>query len=167
MSFAVRSTEARDAATIWAAAGADPALDGNSWYAYWLLCTRHFSTCAVAYDEGRMVGFVTGLLDDARPGTLFVWQLWVSPQDRRQRVAHALLAHVRATTGVNVTAVEATIDPANTASLRTFASWAKDTSGTFNQRRELASTDFPPGHGAEDLIQVRWIESSTRHTSPS
>ena len=93
------------------------ALDNNSTYAYLLLC-RHFSnTCVVARKAGKLAGFISGYLKPDNDDTLFVWQVAVSEEFRRQGIGAAMLRqllqrkHLR-----QVRYLEATVSPANTAS---------------------------------------------------
>ncbi len=101
-------------------------IDDNSCYLYLLLCQDFADTCVVAELDGSIVGFVTGYTPPTRPTSLFVWQVVVAPEARRQglakRMLEALIAQFPAD---KLEWVEATITPDNQPSRGLFAALAR------------------------------------------
>ena len=81
---------------------ANPPLDVNSVYSYYLL-SRHFSdTCVVAEFQGEVVAFLSAYIIPNRPDTLFVWQVVVDPAMRGKRLAGLMLGALLTMTGMLV-----------------------------------------------------------------
>jgi len=147
-----------DGATLWRIAKESKALDLNSSYSYLLWCRDFAGTSAVARDgRGEAVGFVTGYLRPDRPGTLLVWQVAVDGAYRGRGLAGALLDGLVARIGAEqqITTVETTITPGNTASERLFASFA-ERHGARVENEVLFDTGlFPDGpHDPEVLHRI-------------
>jgi len=140
-----------------------PPLDVNSAYAYLMLC-RHFAdTCAVAETDGDVVGFVSAYRPPRDPQTLFVWQVVIDGSMRGQGLAGTLLnAIVQSDACDDVTFIETTIGPDNTASLKLFESLARRlgapirTTGVFGS--ELLGED---DHDDEVLYRIGPIDKPT------
>jgi len=101
-------------------------IDDNSCYLYLLLCQDFADTCVVAEHDGSIVGFVTGYTPPTRPTSLFVWQVVVAPEARRQGLAKRMLeALIAQFPGEKLEWVEATITPDNQPSRRLFDALAR------------------------------------------
>lgn len=133
-------------------------LDVNSAYLYLLQCRDFSDTCLVACRGEAIVGFVTGYRLPRDPGVLFIWQVGVAPEAKRQGVASRLLRELVERCGRDtVTAIEATVSPSNIASRRLFESLAQSLESSLaDQPNEgFVETDFPPGdHEAEPRIRI-------------
>lgn len=144
-----------DAAKVWRLVREVGSLDANSPYAYLLLCSDFADTGIVAETRGRLVGFALGYRPPARPDTLFVWQIAVSPEHRGERIASRLLGElIERTRSRGVRFVEATVTPGNRASAALFRGVA--------QRRGVPVREIPafshalfPGGDHEDEIRLR------------
>ena len=132
-------------------------LDRNSAYLYLLLCRDFSDTCLVASRDGNVVGFVTGYRIPSDPEVLFIWQVGVASNAKRQGIALRLLRELAERNAGKVTAIEATVSPSNVASRRLFESLARGfgvslidvPDGGFHE--DL----FPPGdHEAEPRIRI-------------
>jgi L-2,4-diaminobutyric acid acetyltransferase len=127
----MRHPVSADAAAIHRLVRTDGGLDLNSLYCY-LLIGRDFSrTSLVAIRRGTtgesLAGFVSAYRPPERPGTLFIWQIGVARDARRQglarRMLHRLLA-LPACRGIRL--LEATVTPSNEASRGLFTRLAAD-----------------------------------------
>lgn len=101
-----------------------PPLDVNTVYAYLLLCRSFADTCAVAERGGRIVGFMSGFREPARPDTLFLWQIAVDETARGAGLARRMLDDILARNR-DLGWIEATVAPDNAASRRFFQKLAE------------------------------------------
>ena len=159
----IRSPTTKDAAQIWQLVRETGVLDPNSAYLYLLLCRDFCDTCLVAVQEGRTVGFVTGYRLPRDPNVVFVWQVGVASNAKRQGVGLRLLRELMERNAQSLTAVEATVSPSNVASRRLFESLAREfgvalvdvPDGGFN------ADDFPPGnHEVEPRIRISLLRET-------
>jgi len=157
-----RSATAADGATMWRFVGEAGVLEQNPSYAYILLCQHFGDTCMVAEVDGEMVGFVVGYIPPRQPDTVFVWQVGVSSKMRGRGVGIKLLRHLLARdTCRNVSYLEASITPSNTASQNLFRAFARKcgVSGTKCRRIPFFPSEFfPEPHEPEHLYRVGPIE---------
>jgi L-2,4-diaminobutyric acid acetyltransferase len=154
----VREPAAQDGAAVWELVRRAGTLDLNSAYCYLLLCDRFRDTCAVAEQEGQIVGFVSAFFSKDRPDTLFVWQIAVDGAMRGQGIGAALLRGIveRPECRSRTRWVEATVSPSNLASNRLFQRFAEE------RQAALTAADggyeaklFPAGAAHEDEPLLR------------
>ncbi|WP_413756617.1 diaminobutyrate acetyltransferase [Streptomyces sp. MMBL 11-3] len=147
-----------DGAALWRIAKDSRTLDLNSSYSYLLWCRDFAGTSAVARTaDGEPVAFVTGYIRPERPHTLLVWQVAVDAAQRGRGLAAALLDGLtrRIAERHELTSLETTISPGNTASERLFTSYAAR-HGADVEREVLFDTGhFPDGpHDPEVLYRI-------------
>ena len=147
-----------DGAALWRIAKDSGTLDLNSSYSYLLWCRDFAGTSAVARTaDGEPVAFVTGYIRPERPQTLLVWQVAVDAEQRGRGLAAALLdglTHRIARTH-ELTDVETTITPGNTASERLFTSYAARHGATVEREVLFDTGHFPDGpHDPEVLYRI-------------
>jgi len=138
-------------------------LDDNSFYAYYVLCSRFSATCAVAEQEGRVVGFALAFLGPDDPDVCFVWQLYVVPGERGAGFATDLLDYLVSSQPRPPLFVEATVAPGNTASRRAFQALARRFRAEVAESPCLSSADFPDSaeeHAAEDMLRIGPLRQS-------
>lgn len=141
---------------MWRIVSEDEVLDTNSCYLYLLLCRDFAETCIVAEREGEVVGFVTGYRAPNNSRALFVWQVVVAPQARRQGLAKRMIvALAEAQPPQDIEFIEATITPSNSPSRALFAALASH----WNIRIEYFECFQPhhfggAGHESEELVRV-------------
>lgn len=151
----IRPPREQDAEGIWNLVQETPPLDGNSPYAYLLLCTDFAATGAVAELGGEIVGFVLGYRPPARPEAWFVWQVAVCEAQRGRRLADALFDDVlRRAMPAGVTHLEATVTPSNRASWALFRGFAERVGATCRELPAFPSHLFPDG-AHEDEVRIR------------
>lgn len=144
---------------MWRIARDSQTLDLNSSYAYILFARDFAATSRVAVVDGEIAGFVIGYRRPEQPDCVFVWQVAVDAGFRGLGLAGGLLDGLVAD-GVadgTVRTVETTITDDNTASQRTFASFARrwgDASVTV--RPLIEQGHFPPEgeHDPEPLYEI-------------
>jgi len=73
-----------------------PPLEPNSLYCNLLQCTHFADTCVIARQGGEAVGFLSAYLPPTRPDAVFVWQVAVGPQARKQGLGGAMLMELLA-----------------------------------------------------------------------
>lgn len=71
-----------------------PPLDTNSVYCNLLQCTHFSDTSVGAFQNGELIGFISGYRIPDRPKTLFVWQVAVSDKGRGKGLAGHMLEHI-------------------------------------------------------------------------
>ncbi|MEV3856548.1 diaminobutyrate acetyltransferase [Streptomyces sp. NPDC050095] len=147
-----------DGAAIWRIARDSKVLDLNSSYSYLLWCRDFAATSVVARDEaGEVAGFVTGYLRPDRPGTLVVWQIAVDEAHRGHGLARELLDGLTAkvAAGRQVTTLETTITPDNSASQALFLSYARRHGASVERHVLFDAGLFPDdGHLPEELYRI-------------
>lgn len=130
-------------------------LERNTAYAYLVLADDFADTCVVAEEGGTLAGFVLGYRPPPRPDTLFVWQVGVAPSHRGQGLARRMILDLLERHAPQVTYLESTVTPSNTASRRLFRSIAEARGTTCHESAYLTEQHFPEaGHEAEDKFRI-------------
>ena len=153
----IRSPTTKDAAKIWQLVRETGILDPNSAYLYLLLCRDFRDTCLVAVKEARIVGFVSGYRLPSDIRVLFVWQVGVASDAKRQGIGSQLLRELVERNAGTLTAIEATVSPSNVASRRLFESLAQSLGASVFDVPDggFGEGDFPPGdHEPEPRIRI-------------
>ena len=153
----IRSPTTKDAPKIWQLVRETGILDPNSAYLYLLLCRDFRDTCLVAVKEARIVGFVSGYRLPSDIRVLFVWQVGVASDAKRQGIGSQLLRELVERNAGTLTAIEATVSPSNVASRRLFESLAQSLGASVFDVPDggFGEGDFPPGdHEPEPRIRI-------------
>lgn len=95
-------------------------LDENSLYCNLLQCHIWADTSIVAVLDGQMIGAVTGFRKPDDHGTVFIWQVAVSPTHRGLGLGQQMLSKLVKRLAPSLNTIETTISPGNTASEKTF-----------------------------------------------
>lgn len=146
-----RHPTAQDGAEIWRIVRDSGVLDLNSSYCY-LLMSHYFSaTCLVAAKEPNgqkpapLAGFVVGFRPPETPEALFVWQVAVDIPYRGTGLGKTMLHRLlQAQPAGEVTYLEATISPSNTASHALF---------------RAVATELEAEHTLTPLFPAEWFPS--------
>jgi len=144
-----------DAGEMWRIAK-ETSLDLNSSYSYLMMAELFSETCMVVEDGGEIVAFVTGFEFKKAPDTLFVWQIAVQPEYRKEKLAQKMLYHLIEDTGSHY--VQATIEEVNEASFGLFESLADKFDTKFWKTDGFEEDHFPDDHGSEEMIKVGPID---------
>ncbi len=145
-----------DAYAMWVLVAKTPKLDDNSLYTY-LMLTQYFAeTCHVAKGSDGLLGFVTSFISPQAKDRLFVWQVAVDPEHRRQGIASLLLQSILAGPLCrHIAYIEATITPNNGPSMGLFEQLAADWNAPLKTRSLFSREHFATtGHDPEDLIEI-------------
>lgn len=149
----IRRPCAEDGARVWRLVESSGVLDCNSAYVYLLLCTHFSDTCAVAEDDGKLLGFVTGYRLPDKPDTWFVWQVGVNAMARGRGIGKRLLRAVL-TRHDDIRSIEATVSPSNRASRALFGSLARELGAPLREGSGFASPLFPDSHEDEPVLRI-------------
>lgn len=132
-------------------------LDVNSAYSY-LMWSKYFSNTSIVAEteNGELIGFVSGFLQPESLDTLFVWQVAVDSTYRGNGLAttliHQLLSQLE---NEDVTYLEATVTPSNTASSNLFKGMAKKYQTNCAIFECFSEEQFPTeGHEAELTYRI-------------
>ncbi len=160
----IRKPQASDGFKIHQLIASSPPLDLNSVYSYYLLSEHFRDTCVVAEHGEEVVGFISAYYIPERNNTLFVWQVVVDKVLRGQRIAGRMLNNLlqRFEPG-DLSYVEVTVNPSNTASRRLFESLAKEHATTMEEEVFLDAAAFGSGANHESEILLR-IPLNTLHS---
>lgn len=134
-----------------------PPLDTNSMYCNLLQCSHFTKTSVAAFQNGDLVGFVSGYRIPERHNTLFVWQVAVSEHVRGTGLAGRMLNDIlsRPCNSIEIQQLETTITESNHASWKLFKSFARKTesqleiSPLFTREKH-----FDQRHDTEFLVRI-------------
>ncbi|WP_323131992.1 diaminobutyrate acetyltransferase [Paenibacillus silvisoli] len=153
----LRKPTKSDGTAMWHLAQETKSLDLNSVYAYLMMSDMFSDTCAVALEEEKMVGFITGFLQPERANTLFIWQIGVKPGYRKRGIAKQMLLELlKRDENRQVRFLEATVGPNNLASRELFLRLAAELKTECKISEHFSQRLFPTstGHEAELLFRM-------------
>lgn len=133
---------------------------------YYALMANHFQrTCIIAECGKTVCGYVTGYIPPAQPDTLFIWQVGVAPGYQGKSIGKRMLSALLYT--LRPTFLEATIVPANRASIALFRSVAVlfNANHTFSENPFLSREDLGPYEPAEHMMRIGPLSFSGTDTS--
>lgn len=135
---------------------ANPPLDVNSPYSYYLLCEHFAETCVLAEFQGEAVGFLSAYRRPDQPQVMFIWQVVVDPSMRGRGLAREmLLALLSRDTCHEVNTIESTVNPSNQASRRVFERFAEEHGEGLEEGLFLNEAAFGEGdHESEILLRI-------------
>ncbi|GAA5054969.1 GNAT family N-acetyltransferase [Nocardia callitridis] len=153
----VRRPTVADAAAIHRLVADTEGLDTKSLYMYALWCRDYPECSAVALEEDRLVGVLTGYLRPELPTTYFAWQTAVAPatthSDIAPRMYDLVLHHLR---DQRVDSIEMSIDDSNR-SIKFLLSRLTRRYGATRTSEPLFSTDqLGHDHHPETLHVLRF-----------
>src|SRR5690554_391484 len=133
-----------------------PPLDTNSVYCNLLQCSHFASTSVAAWQDGQLVGFISGYIPPEQTDCLFIWQVAVHSAARGQRLASRMLEHIlQRESCQNVSFLETTITADNEVSWRLFESLARSLNAETNKRVLFDKTEhFNGQHDSEHLLRI-------------
>jgi L-2,4-diaminobutyric acid acetyltransferase len=142
-----------DGARIEEVARACRPMDGNSVYAYLLLCSHFSKTCVVAKRSGNLLGFISAYLKPAANDTLFIWQIAVLPSARQQGVAVAMLRHLLRRTNLrHIRHIEATASPSNKALRKLFTGLSQELDTSCEMKMEFSRNLFQDNEHEDEYL---------------
>ncbi len=152
----LRKPEISDAHAIWKLIKTSPPLDLNSLYCYLIICAHFAETSIVAEDEGGICGFISAYIVPDRSNTLFVWQVAVKQEKKRQGIAEAMIdSLLKRKFKFPINYLETTVNPSNQASGNFFRSTAKSLNTQCQESILFSEKDFgDQDHEAEILYRI-------------
>lgn len=154
-SFTFRQPEASDAISIRSLVESAGNMDVNTEYAYMLLGEHFADTCAAVEADGELVAFTSAYIPPNEPNTLFVWQVVVDQDFRKQNLAMQMLKDILARSNCeDIRYIHATISPSNGASRSLFTSLARELDVSFHEQACFPSNYFSGAHEDELLFVV-------------
>jgi len=152
----LRAPRGTDGAAIWSLIQAQTSLDDNSLYCNLLQATHFAGTCALAEQDGRIVGWVSGYIPPEQPDTLFIWQVCVDQAAQGQGLGRKLIADVLSRPACrHVTMLECTITEANEASWALFRSLARRLGAQLQQVEHFSrEAHFAGQHDSEFAVRI-------------
>jgi len=156
----LRSPIAEDGMAIWQLVKESGALDLNSPYAYMLLGEHFADTSVVAEHQGEIVGFVSAYIHPKSNETLFIWQVGVAREMRKQRLAFRMLCVLlQRESCQNISTLETTITPSNMPSRGLFNTLTQTLGSELSELPDHFQGDWFPGddHEPESLIRIHPI----------
>ncbi len=131
-------------------------LDLNSVYHYILLADHFGATCVMAEAAGEAVGYISAYIHPQRPDTVFVWQVAVDSRMRGQGLGRKMLMELLVRDELrDVSFLETTITPSNTASRRLFAGLAKGLDAHLEESEYFTAELFGgTAHESENLFRI-------------
>lgn len=164
----LRKPTAADGAAIWDLVRGCKPLDENSIYCNLVQCDHFAETCVVAEDAERgVVGWISGHMVPGEPGTLFVWQVAVSPAARGMGLGRKMLTHLVAREALAVARIKTTITKDNGASWALFRGFAERRGATLSDVPHFHAEDhFGGRHATEHMVTITLeAEAETRRLS--
>lgn len=164
----LRAPRGTDGAEVWSLIQSQPSLDDNSLYCNLLQSTHFADTCALAEQDDRIVGWVSGYIPPKDPDTLFIWQVCVDAAAQGQGLGRKLIADVLSRPACrHVTMLECTITEDNEASWALFSSIARRLGAQLRQVEHFSQDEhFAGRHDSEFAVRIGPFdpESFTRLT---
>ena len=122
----IEAPKSEDGAAVHNLIAACPPLDTNSLYMN-LIQTTHFAeTCALAREDGEVIGWVSGHIPPEEPEVFFLWQVAIGEKARGKRIPKRLVADIFSRPSCkDVRYLKTTITPDNEASWGLFKSLAR------------------------------------------
>ena len=152
----IRTPRSTDGAKVWSLIGATDALDDNSLYCNLLQTTHFASTCAIAEQDGKIVGWLSGYIPPDQPETYFVWQVCVSDAARGQGLGRKLIGDVLARPACrSVTTLQCTITHDNEPSWGLFTGIARKLDAQMHQVEMFdRHAHFEDRHDSEYAVSI-------------
>ena len=131
-----------------------PPLDLNSTYHY-LIQSHYFSkTCSIAFDNKKIVAFVSGFINPSRNNSLFIWQVAIDEDYRGKELGIELIEFILKQ-NKNINSIEATVTETNSASRRMFQKICEKYQIKLSEQTLFdKEQDFSKEHDSEILIKI-------------
>lgn len=122
----IRTCKETDIATVRHFVSLCKPLGVHTGYTYWMLFRFFGESCFVMEENGKAVGYISGMKSDTFPYVFFVWQIGVAQECRGKGYSYLLLEKAAtAAKQLGCTALQFTIEPDNEASLGAFRGFAQ------------------------------------------
>lgn len=152
----LRRPSKEDGAAVWRLIDACAPLDANSMYCNLLQCDHFAQTCVLAERAAEVVGWISAYRLPADPGTLFVWQVAVSPEVRGEGLGRRMLdALLDRPACQGVTRLQTTITDENAPSRALFEGLAERLGAPVEESTKFCrERHFDGRHASERLVTI-------------
>lgn len=152
----IGAPKSEDGAAVHDLIAACPPLDTNSLYMN-LIQTTHFAeTCALAREDGDVIGWVSGHIPPEELDVFFLWQVAIGEKARGKRIPKRLVADIFSRPSTkDVRYLKTTITPDNEASWGLFKSLARWLEAPLKDTKFFdKDTHFKGRHDSEILVTI-------------
>jgi L-2,4-diaminobutyric acid acetyltransferase len=131
-----------------------PPLDLNSTYHY-LIQSHYFSkTCSIAFDNKKVVAFVSGFINSSKNNSLFIWQVAIDENYRGKELGIELIEFIL-NQNKNLDSIETTVTKNNISSRRMFQKICEKYKSRISELILFdKEKDFANKHDSEMLIKI-------------
>ena len=131
-----------------------PPLDLNSTYHY-LIQSHYFSkTCSIAFDNKKVVAFVSGFINSSKNNSLFIWQVAIDENYRGKELGIELIEFIL-NQNKNLDSIETTVTETNLASRRMFEKFCEKYQIKLSEQTLFnKEQDFSNEHDSEILLKI-------------
>ena len=131
-----------------------PPLDLNSTYHY-LIQSHYFSkTCSFAFDNKKVVAFVSGFINSSKNNSLFIWQVAIDENYRGKELGIELIEFIL-NQNKNLDSIETTVTKNNISSRRMFQKICEKYKSRISELILFdKEKDFANKHDSEMLIKI-------------
>lgn len=152
----IRKPTNQHGSKVWDLISKSGSLDENSMYCNLLQCTHFSQTCAIATEDGRTVGWVSGYIPPEQPDTLFIWQVCVHHDARGKGLGKRLIRDILARPVCrDVRFVDTTITRDNASSWSLFRKVAESLGAPMEDRPHFdRDAHFAGSHDTEHLVRI-------------
>jgi L-2,4-diaminobutyric acid acetyltransferase len=131
-----------------------PTLDLNSTYHY-LIQSHYFSKpCSIAFDNKKVVAFVSGFINSSKNNSLFIWQVAIDENYRGKELGIELIEFIL-NQNKNLDSIETTVTKNNISSRRMFQKICEKYKSRISELILFdKEKDFANKHDSEMLIKI-------------
>jgi len=167
--WTIRAPQADDGVRIHDLVRGCPPLDENSLYCNLIQCIHFAETCAIAEDEGRLVGWISGYRLPRDPSALFVWQVAIASEARGVGLAIRMVDDILARpANRDLRRIEASVTPSNLASTSMFQRLARHRNADLEWSTWLDRFDhFEDRHDTEWLLRIEPVHPRADRSTTS
>jgi len=151
----IRNVSIQDAPVLRKLASLCPPLDLHTPYTYWLLTFMYNDTCFILEVDDKIAGFITSVYSK---NTLFIWQIGILPEFRRQGLSTALLKQVFTKADeLGITKINVSIAEDNQSSNGSFQAFCREHGFTMQKASVAEITDLitPEFKEKEVVFEIR------------
>ena len=111
-------------------------------FTYWILFNYFSNLCFLMVEEGKIIGFISGVRSSLDKEVAYLWQIGVSKSHRGKNYASLLIDQfIKSVIDLDCNKIQVSISPENQSSYNTFVKYAKENSYSFVKIGEVKYHD--------------------------